>query len=106
MKSSFPVSFLSNIMEAAELVQNLGVMLDADNSMQRHVANLCLVSHYHFWELWRVCRYLTHEISVKVANDLASSHLDYRNSLLYHTKRHIFGDFKESNMPYVTPCAN
>ena len=40
MKSSFPVSSLGNIMEPAESVKNLGVILDADNSMQRHVANL------------------------------------------------------------------
>ena len=41
MKSFFPVSFLGNIMETAELVKNLGVILDADNSMQRHMDNLC-----------------------------------------------------------------
>ena len=43
MKSSFPVSFLGNIMEPAELVKNLGVILDADNSMQRHY--LIYVTH-------------------------------------------------------------
>ena len=36
MKSSFPIRFLGNITEPAELVKNLGVILDADNSMQRH----------------------------------------------------------------------
>ena len=41
MKSSFPVSFLGNIMEPAELGKNLGVILDADISMQRNLANLC-----------------------------------------------------------------
>ena len=40
MKSSFPVSFLGNIMEPGESVKNLGVILDADSSMQRHLANL------------------------------------------------------------------
>ena len=33
MKSLFPVSFLGNIMEPAESVKNLGVILDADNSV-------------------------------------------------------------------------
>ena len=36
LKSSFPVSLLGNIMEPAELVKNLGVIQDAENSMQRH----------------------------------------------------------------------
>ena len=87
MKSSFPVSFLANIMELAESVKNLGVILDADNSMQRHVANLCCTCDCHLWELRRVSKYLNYEKAVKVVNALVSSHLDYCNSLLYHTKK-------------------
>ena len=87
MKSSFPVSFLSNIMEPAESVKNLGVILDADSTMQRHMANICRTCYYHLCELRRDCRYLNHETAVKVANALISSHLDYCNSLLCHTKK-------------------
>ena len=87
MKSSFPVSFLGNIMEPAESVKNLGVILDADNSMQKHIANLCRTCYYHLWELQRVCRYLNHETAVKVTNALVSSCLDYCNLLLYYTKK-------------------
>ena len=53
-------------MEATESVRNLGV-IDADNSMQRHVANLCCVCYYHFRKLRRVHMYLTHETAVIVA---------------------------------------
>ena len=87
LKSSFPVSLLGNTMEPAESVKNLGVILDAENSMQRHVANLCRISYYHLRELRRVHRYLNHETAVKVANALVSSRLDYCNSLLYNTKK-------------------
>ena len=79
LKSSFPVSFLGNIMEPAESVKNHDVILDAENSMQRHVANLCRMSYYHLRELRRVHRYLNHEKAVKVANSLVSSRLDYCN---------------------------
>ena len=87
MKSLFPVSFLGNVMEPAESVKNLGVILDADNSMQKHVANLSCTCYYHLRKLRRVCRYLNHETTVKVANDLVSSRLDCCNLLLYHTKK-------------------
>ena len=87
LKSSFPVSLLGNTMEPAESVKNLGVILDAGNSMQRHVANLCRISYYLLRELRRVHRYLNHETAVKVANALVSSRLDYCNSLLYNTKK-------------------
>ena len=86
-KSSFPVSLLGNSMEPAESVKNLGVILDAENSMQRHVANLCRISYYHLRELRRVSRYLNRETAVKLANALVSSCLDYCNSLLYNTKK-------------------
>ena len=87
LKSSFPVSFLGNIMEPAESLKNLGVILDAYKSMQRHVSNLCHTCYYHFQELGRVHRYLNQGTGVKLVNALVSSHLDYCNSLLYHTKK-------------------
>ena len=93
-------------MEPAESVKNLGVILDAENSMQRHVANLCHISYNHLRELRRVHNYLNHETAVKVANALVSSRLDYCNSLLYNTKRHILADYREFKMPYVVVCAN
>ena len=60
-------------MELAESVKNLSVILDADNSMQRHEANLCETCYYHLRELQRVRSYLNHEIAVKVANALVSN---------------------------------
>ena len=45
LKSSFPVSLLGHSMEPAELVKNLGVILDSQNSMQRQMANLCHLSY-------------------------------------------------------------
>ena len=68
MKSSFRVSFLGNIMEPAKWVKNLGVIMDADSSMQRHMANLCCICYYHFWKRRRVYRYLNPVTAVKVAN--------------------------------------
>ena len=58
-------------MEPAESVKNLGVILDAEKSMQRHVANICRTCYYHLRELRQVRRYLNHETAV--ANALVSS---------------------------------
>ena len=106
LKSSFPVSLLGNSMEPAESVKNLGVILDVENSMQRHVANLCHISYYQLRELQRVRRYVNNEIAVKVANALVSSRQDYCHSLLYNTKRHILSDYREFKMPYVIRYAS
>ena len=106
LKSSCPVSLLGNIMEPAESLKNVGVILDAENSVQRHMANLCRISYYNLQELQRVRRYLNHETAVKVANALVSSCLDYCNSLLYNTKRYILTYYREFKMPYVILSAN
>ena len=86
LKSSFHLSLLGNIMGPAESVRNLGVTLDAQYLMQKHVANLCCVCYYRLWEVRRVHRYLTHKKKVNVANTIVSSQLDYCNSVLYHGK--------------------
>ena len=106
LKSSFPVSLLDNSMKPAELVKNFGVFLDTENSMPRHVVNLCHISYYNLRELHRVRRYLNHETAVKVANALVGSRLDYCNSLLYNTKRHILPDYREFKMLYVVRCSS
>ena len=62
LRSSFPVSFLCNFMKSAESVKNLGVILDAENSMQRHVANLCRIYYYNLWELQRVRKCLGYQL--------------------------------------------
>ena len=85
LKSSFPVSLLGNTMEPAESVKNLGVILDAENSMQRHVANLCRISYYHLRELRRVRRYLNHETAVKVAVKAYTSRLQRVQNALCRT---------------------
>ena len=90
MTSSFPVNFMVISLNQ----QSLDVILAAGNSTQRHVAFSCCVCYCHPQEQRRVHRYLTHEAAVKVTNALVSSRLDYWNSLLYHTKGHILGDFK------------
>ena len=87
MKAAFPVSLLRNTMEETESVRNLDVILDADNPVQRHVANLCHLCYYHLTELRKVRKgYLTRCTAVKVASAVISSRLDYYNSTLPHKK--------------------
>ena len=101
MKSSFPVSFHGNIMQPAESVKSLGVILDADNSMQIYMANLCCTCYYHLQELRRIIRYLNHETAVKVANTwITVIHC------FITQRRHILSDYKEFKMPYVILCTN
>ena len=104
LKSSFPVNLLGNSMETAESVKNLGVFLDAENSVQRHVAKLCRISYYHLRELRSVHRYLNHETAVKVANALFSSRTV--THCFTTLKMHILPDYREFKMLYVVRCSS
>ena len=97
---SLPVNLIGNTMGETESVTHLGAILDANNSMQRHMVNLCLLCYHHLWELWRVRRYLTHETAVKLTNAMISR----TSGLLQHSallceKRQISVQFKNPKHP-------
>ena len=81
LKSHFPVDILGNVLQPAESVKNLGVWLDSDLSLSKHVQSVCRSCFLQLREFRRVRRYLSTEASLLVANALISSHLDYYNSL-------------------------
>ena len=96
MKSSFPISFLGNIMEPAESVKTLVSSWMVTINWLIYVG--LSLFYYLLRELQRVHRYLNYETAVKAENALVSSCMDYCNSLFYHTKRHILSDYKEFKM--------
>ena len=80
-------------------VKNLGVIFDSDNSFDNHVA--------------KICKFLSDETAILLANAMVSSRLDYCNSLLYGVSNiaklqrvqnalcHII--FRLDKMNHVTP---
>ena len=64
-------------------VKNLGVIFDSDNSFDNHVAKVCRACYYHLRDLRRICKFLSNETAILLANAMVSSRLDYCNSLLY-----------------------
>ena len=52
-----------------------------DFSLSKHVQNVCKSCFVKLHDIRHVRRFLTHDVSVLVANALVSSHLDYCNSL-------------------------
>ena len=77
----FPIDILSNSLCPADLVKNLGVWFDSDFSLFKHVQKVCKSCFVKLHDFRHVRRFLTHNVSVLVANVLVSSRLDYCNSL-------------------------
>ena len=77
LKACFPINIMGNPLCRVDSVRNLGLWLDSDCSLSKHVQNACFVKLHDF----RPDRqFLTHDVSVLVANVLVSSRLDYCNS--------------------------
>ena len=81
LKACFPINILGNSLCPADSVKNLGVWFDSDFSLSKHVQNVCKNYFVKLRDFRHVRRFLTHDVSVLVANALVSSWLDYCNSL-------------------------
>ena len=79
MKACFPIDILDNSLCPVDSVKNLGVWCDSDFSLSKHVQNVCKSCFVKLRDFRHVRRFLTHHVSVLVANALVSSRLDYCN---------------------------
>jgi hypothetical protein len=64
------------------VVKDLGVMLDNELTMEKHVNHLCKVCSYQLRNIGCIRRYITKEATIMLILALISSRLDYCNSLL------------------------
>ena len=81
LKACFPIDILGSPLSPVDSVRNLGVWFDSDFSLSKHVQNVCKSCFVKLRDFRHVRRFLTHDVSVLVANALVSSWLDYCNSL-------------------------
>ena len=82
LKACFPIDISGSPLCPVDSVKNLGVWLDSDFSLSKHVQNACKSCFVELCDFRHVSRFLTHDVSVLVANALVSIWLDYYNSLL------------------------
>ena len=81
MKACFPIDILGSPLCPVNSVRNLGVWFDSDFSLSKHVQNVCKSCFVKLHDFRHVRRFLTHDVSLLVANALVSSPFDYCNSL-------------------------
>ena len=65
-------------------VINIGVTLDANLSLNSHIANISKSANYHLFKIRRIRKYLTRPLSTVLTNEFIISRIDYCSSLLYH----------------------
>ena len=80
LSDSFPVNILGNCLSLADVVRNLGVLVDAKFCFTNHVNSVIKSCFISLRDLHRI-RFLSVDTSVVIANALVSSRLDFCNSL-------------------------
>ena len=85
------VSFCGKPLTPSSHARNLGVVLESDLSLDRHISNVCRSSYHHIRQLRQVRSSLDRNSSILLANALVSSKLDYCNSLFYNLPNNSLG---------------
>ncbi len=64
-------------------LNNLGVLMDSNMNFQEQVNKLCKTSFYFLYNIRKIRKYLTKEVTATLVHALVISRLDYCNSLMY-----------------------
>ena len=68
LKACFPIDILGSPLCPVDSIKNLGVWFDSDFSLSKHVQNVCKSCFVKLRDFRHVRRFLTHDVSVLVAN--------------------------------------
>ncbi len=64
-------------------LNNLGVLMDSNKNFQEQVNKLCKTSFCFLYNIRKIRKYLTKEVTATLVHTLVISRLDYCNSLMY-----------------------
>ncbi len=64
-------------------LNNLGVLMDSNLTFQEQINKLCKTSSYFLYNIWKIRKYLTKDVTATLVHALVISRLDYCNSLMY-----------------------
>ena len=67
-------------------VRNLGVFNDEQLKLDDHVNKIIKTCFYHLWNIFKIRKYLSIDVTKFLVHALVTSRLDYCNSLLYGCK--------------------
>ena len=81
------VDIAGSAMELSADIRSLGVPMDGQLNMDRHVNSVCSSCYYHIRALRHIRTSLNQETAANIGRSVVSSRLDYCNSLMYGISR-------------------
>ena len=71
------------VIASVSTFKNLGVYLDQNFKMDKHITKLCSKAFYQLYKLKRIRKFLSNDAIKTVVHAFITSNLDYCNSLFY-----------------------
>ena len=71
----------NDTIEPATVVRDLGVLLDSELSLKKHISKVASVCYFHLRRLKPIRRILGRQITTSLVNSFVPSRLDYCNSV-------------------------
>ena len=81
--STSAITFQNTNINPSSTARSLGVILDSDLSLKKHISSICQASYHHIRQLHQIRSALDTNSATILANSLVSFKLDYCNSLYY-----------------------
>ena len=72
-----------NSISLSQNVKNLGTLMDCNLKFHKQINNLCKSSYYFLYNIRKIRKYLTKDLTATLVHALVISRLDYCNSILY-----------------------
>ena len=64
-------------------IRSLGVSLDAELTIEPHIADMCKTAYYHMRKINKIRKYLTGDTTGTIVHSLVTGRLNYCNSLYF-----------------------
>jgi len=71
----------SSVIQCTDVVRDLGVLLDSEMSMQRHISKVTSVCFYHLRRLHQIRNYVSQSVMAQLVTSLVITRIDYCNSI-------------------------
>ena len=72
----------SSVILCTDVVRDLGVLLDSEMTMQRHISKVTNICFYHLRRLRQIRNYVSQSVMAQLVTSLVITRIDYCNSIL------------------------
>lgn len=79
----------NDVVKPVRSLRNLGVIMDENMRMDRHIGKICKTAYYHLRNIRRIRPFLSKDAASTIVHAFVANQLDYCNALLYGLPKYL-----------------